>query len=260
MSAVRKLISAWMLALVVSLLLPLATPAVVVSTTHDLLAETTTTPATTAEHTTTIATGANGFSLQRTAGHQALLGLNRLLLASPEYAGRVYGTQVTGLSNALIGMSGGEGKSAAYRTGYVGSQFAAIYLTGKYADKPINFKSAPKISNPVPSRMARVVPDTPITRASGTLGRPGASDVFVTAADDIAGMNASQISQRLTIPQSPTGYRVMEFSTPSSGVASPILRTDPGFIGGGRTLGGAREFVIPNGSIPYGANTTVIRP
>jgi RHS repeat-associated protein len=121
-------------------------------------------------------------------------------------------------------------------------------------------QNAPKISNPVPSRMARVVPDTPITRASGTLGRPGASDVFVTAADDIAGMNASQISQRLTIPQSPTGYRVMEFSTPSSGVASPILRTDPGFIGGGRTLGGAREFVIPNGSIPYGANTTVIRP
>lgn len=113
-------------------------------------------------------------------------------------------------------------------------------------------------NNPIPGRMARVVPDTPITRASGTLGRPGASDVFVTAADDVAGLNAQQISQKLTIPQSPTGYRVIEFQTPNSGVASPILRTDPGFIGGGRTLGGASEFVIPNGRIPAGSTTTVV--
>jgi hypothetical protein len=27
---------------------------------------------------------------------------------------------------------------------------------------------------------------------------------------------------------------------------SPILRNNPGFVGGGRTAGGAREFVIPN--------------
>lgn len=106
------------------------------------------------------------------------------------------------------------------------------------------------VANPVPSTMARVIPEgIPAT----TLGRPGAADVFVTAADDIAGMNASQIANRLGIPQSPTGFRVFEFPTPQSGVASPVFRTDPGFIGGGLTSGGAREFVIPNGPIPPGA-------
>ncbi|NJR42025.1 MAG: hypothetical protein HC767_04590 [Akkermansiaceae bacterium] len=120
--------------------------------------------------------------------------------------------------------------------------------------------TASGVANPVPTTMARVVPDTPITRASGTLCRTGADDVFVTAANDIRGLNAQQIAERLTIPQSPTGFRVSTFPTPSSGVASPILRPDPGFIGGGRTAGGAREFVIPNGPIPLGANTTVIGP
>jgi len=102
--------------------------------------------------------------------------------------------------------------------------------------------------------MARVIPEgIPAT----TLGRPGAADVFVTAADDIAGMDASQIANRLGIPQSPTGFRVFEFPTPQSGVASPVFRTDLGFIGGGRTVGGAREFVIPNGPIPPGAVRTI---
>ncbi|MFC3851678.1 polymorphic toxin type 10 domain-containing protein [Salinispirillum marinum] len=114
------------------------------------------------------------------------------------------------------------------------------------------------LSNPIPDTLARVVPDNPITRASDTLGRPGADDVFVTAASDIRGLNASQIAERLTIPESPTGFRVIEFQTPSSGIASPVNRTDPGFIGGGRTAGGAREFVIPNGAIPDGSSTRVI--
>lgn len=99
-------------------------------------------------------------------------------------------------------------------------------------------------------QMARVIP---VGIPATTLGRPGASDVFVTAADDIAGMNASQIANRLGIPQNPTGFSIFEFSTPQSGVASPVFRTDPGFIGGGLTSGGAREFVIPNGPIPPNA-------
>ncbi len=116
------------------------------------------------------------------------------------------------------------------------------------------FPAAKTVANPVPSTMARVIPEgIPAT----TLDRAGAADVFVTAADDIAGMNASQIANRLGIPQSPTGFRVFEFPTPQSGVASPVFRTDPGFIGGGRTIGGAREFVIPNGPIPPGAVRTV---
>jgi RHS repeat-associated protein len=116
-----------------------------------------------------------------------------------------------------------------------------------------------RISNPVPSTLARVVPDTAITRASSTLGKSNVDDVFVTAANDIRGLNAKQIAERLKIPESPTGFRVTEFPTPKSGIASPINRTDPGFVGGGRTAGGAREFVIPNGPIPVGSSTRTVQ-
>ena len=66
-------------------------------------------------------------------------------------------------------------------------------------------------------------------------------------------MNSSQIATRLTIPESQTGFKVIEFATPKSGVASPALRTNPGFVGGGKTAEGAREFVIPNGPTPADA-------
>lgn len=104
-------------------------------------------------------------------------------------------------------------------------------------------------ANAVPGRVARVIPgDVNPT----TLGRPGSGDVFVTAADDIAGMTPAQIAERLTIPDS-RSFTVIEFPTPAEGLASPVLRSNPGFVGGGRTAGGAREFVIPNGPIPEGA-------
>ena len=109
--------------------------------------------------------------------------------------------------------------------------------------------------NTIPPTLARVVPNGVNAR---TLGRPGAADVFVTASEDIAGMNSAQIAQRLTIPESPTGYKVIEFSTPSEGLASPVFRADRGFVGGGYTAGGAREFVVPNGQIPSNATITNI--
>ncbi len=110
--------------------------------------------------------------------------------------------------------------------------------------------AAKGVANQVPSTMARVIPNgIPAT----TLGRPGASDVFATGASDIAGLSSKQIAQRLTIAESPTGFKVIEFATPRSGVASPVFRSDPGFVGGGRTAGGAREYVIPNGPIPADA-------
>lgn len=109
-------------------------------------------------------------------------------------------------------------------------------------------------ANPVPATMARVIPEGIPTK---TLGRPGEPDVFVTAAEDIAGMNAAEIANRLDIPLNPGGFRVVEFPTPQSGVASPILRENPGFVGRGRTRGGAREFVIPNTEIP--SNATIRR-
>ena len=114
------------------------------------------------------------------------------------------------------------------------------------------------ITNSVPKTLARVVPNTPVTRASGTLGKSGADMVYVTGARDIRGLSAKKIAERLTIPESPKGFRVIEFPTPKSGIASPVNRTDPGFIGGGRTAGGAREFAIPNRSIPSNSITRIV--
>ncbi len=112
-----------------------------------------------------------------------------------------------------------------------------------------------KISNPVPDTVARVIPGT---KARSTLGRMNADDVFVTGADDIAGLNAKQIAERLTIRDSKS-FTIIEFPTPKNGIASPVLRNDPGFIGKGRTAGGAREFVIPNQGIPKDAQIRIAK-
>ncbi|NKC15605.1 MAG: hypothetical protein GKR94_26430 [Gammaproteobacteria bacterium] len=42
-------------------------------------------------------------------------------------------------------------------------------------------------------------------------------------------------------------------------MASLVFRNNPGFVGGGRTAGGAPEFVIPNGPVPAGATTRAVR-
>lgn len=83
--------------------------------------------------------------------------------------------------------------------------------------------------------------------------------MFVTAADDIASLNASQSAQRLGIPPSRT-FTVIEFETPAGGLASPVFRNNPGFVGGGVTNGGAREFVMPNGPIPTDALIRTVGP
>ncbi len=117
-------------------------------------------------------------------------------------------------------------------------------------------QTARAVTNPIPSELARVVAGSrPLT----TLGRTGAKDVFVVAADDIAGMNAAQLWQRLTVGASDT-FTVIRFPTPASGIASPVFRNNAGFLQGGLTRGGAREFVIPNGPIPPGARITVVGP
>ncbi len=110
--------------------------------------------------------------------------------------------------------------------------------------------------NEIPSTLARVIPGK---GPFPTLGPPGRADVFVTAVEDIAGLNPAQIAERLTIPRSST-YTIFEFPTPAEGLASPVLRSDPGFVGRGFTAGGAREFVLPNGPVPSGAATRVVGP
>ena len=111
------------------------------------------------------------------------------------------------------------------------------------------------IANPVPTTVARVIPNG---INATTLGAPGAADVFVADASQLQGLNAQQIAAKLGIPESPTGFQVIQFPTPGSGLASPVFRSNPGFVGGGLTSGGASEFVIPNGPIPSGATTTII--
>ena len=112
------------------------------------------------------------------------------------------------------------------------------------------------VANPVPDRLARVVPGG---TSPTTLGRAGQADVFVTSASAIEGMGSAQLSKGLGIPSSANGFSVIEFSTNRvSSIASPINRTNPGFVGGGRTSGGLPEFVVPNGSIPEGATVRTV--
>ena len=115
-------------------------------------------------------------------------------------------------------------------------------------------KATKSIANPVPGTLARVVPGHVNPKTLGTT-----ADVFVTDAKALKGLNAKQIADKLTIPQNSSGFKVIEFPTPSSGIASPVFRNNPGFVGGGRTAGGAPEFVIPNGPLPAGATTRAVR-
>ncbi len=120
----------------------------------------------------------------------------------------------------------------------------------------------PGAGNPNDNNSVNVIPTTLARVVSGegpfeTLGPPGNNDVFVTTPEDIAGLNASQISQRLGIGQSDI-FTIIEFPTPSEGLASPINRSDPGFVGSGQTSGGATEFVIPNQTVPENATIRTV--
>jgi hypothetical protein len=76
--------------------------------------------------------------------------------------------------------------------------------------------------------------------------------VFVAAADDIADVTSSRaLAARLTLldDKGKLGegpFFVSEFDTPAEGVAVPVFRSNPGFVHGGFTAGGAREFDLPN--------------
>ena len=72
----------------------------------------------------------------------------------------------------------------------------------------------------------------------------------------IRGWNVGQRWSRC--PTYAGGFQVIEFSTPGEVLASPVIRTNPGVVGGGQTAGGASEFVIPNGPIPPGASIRLV--
>jgi hypothetical protein len=116
------------------------------------------------------------------------------------------------------------------------------------------------VRNPIPRRAARVIPLDPEQLEKVRkgelpyqfLGRPNAEDVFITAAADIRHIKTARgLAKRLTLLDYAGNLDirpklVLEFDTPLTDIASPVFRTTPGFVGRGRTAGGAREFVIPN--------------
>jgi RHS repeat-associated protein len=110
--------------------------------------------------------------------------------------------------------------------------------------------STTAVTSNIPSRLVRIIPEE--FAGSPTLGSSGAAEVFVADASAIKGItNSTDLAKRLTLLDANGNlikgpFRVIEFDTPSSGLASPFNRTNPGFINGGKTVGGASEYVLPN--------------
>jgi hypothetical protein len=76
--------------------------------------------------------------------------------------------------------------------------------------------------------------------------------VFVTAADDVRGItSAADLARRLTLVEETGGFRkgpftIIEFDNPCRTTVVPTMRSEAGWIPGGQTAGGAREWLIPN--------------
>lgn len=113
-----------------------------------------------------------------------------------------------------------------------------------------------EISNPLPAKgiYARVMPEKfAKLLQEGRIKLSPNSDSWVTAAEDLKGITSTEeMANKLTLIDKEGALRlnsnaVVEFRLKNPlGIASPINRVDPGFIGGGRTMGGAREFIIPS--------------
>jgi len=111
-----------------------------------------------------------------------------------------------------------------------------------------------KAANPLPGtrRFARAVPKDVATLIDAgctdiTLAKPEDPDVFITAAEDLARYRSqSSVERRLGLPPGQRAVVTFNLDVDVAGIASPIRRNYPEFVGGGRTRGGAREWVIPN--------------
>jgi hypothetical protein len=115
-------------------------------------------------------------------------------------------------------------------------------------------RAAEEVANPFPrtQRFARAVPENvAILIESGRtdipLGRPSDADVFITAAEDLARYRTqSSVERRLALPPGQRAIVTFKYDIEAGGIATPIRRDYPEFVGRGRTAGGAREWVIPN--------------
>lgn len=130
---------------------------------------------------------------------------------------------------------------------------AASDSTEMVADSALSVEraaSAAEEASSVPARLARVTEAK--FAGSPSLGPPGVERVFVTAAEDIEGITTSQgLAQRLTLLDDAGKLRegpfsVSTFDNPGEGLGVPVFRSNPGFVQGGFTAGGAQEFDLPN--------------
>ena len=118
-----------------------------------------------------------------------------------------------------------------------------------------------EVTNPPPNRLARVVPA--LFANAVTLAPAGRAEAFVAAAEDLEGITtALELAERLTLVDGAGSllhgpWAIIEFDAPEVGLASPVISEIPGFIGQGRTAGGAREFVIPNAVVSDLQNVTI---
>jgi hypothetical protein len=152
---------------------------------------------------------------------------------------------------ALGGLGGALGRAV---RGPRTSALADDFLPGRAPSTPANGPASASTGSAgrwePPSRMVRVVEEK--FGGTATLGHPSAARVFVAPAEDIAGVTSPRaLAERLTLLDvygklRPGPFSVTEFDTPAEGLAVPVFRTNPGFVQGGFTGGGAREFDVPN--------------
>jgi RHS repeat-associated protein len=147
---------------------------------------------------------------------------------------------------------------------YYGLQGTELYFASRILESPNqsqNINNGPN-NAPVnlPTRLIRVIEEK--FASSPTLGAPGATDVFVADATQLKGLNtSSEIAQKLTLVDQKGNlirgpFRLIEFDAPSEGLAQPFNRGNPGFINGGKTAGGATEYILPNFKVSDLKNVT----
>lgn len=184
----------------------------------------------------------------------------------------VAGAILAGLAGAGLYLGGAMVVSA-------GAPFAARFMSGpgqqamRLAQSEIGAINPGQVKavNEVPKMLARVIPPAnevpkilarviPLRDGQGTppmLGRAGDPHVFVTAAEDIAGIAPGRIAARLGITPAPR-YLIVKFPTPNIGIRTPTQFDNPLFLGRGVTSGGAREFQIMNMRIPENAVKEIV--
>lgn len=132
-----------------------------------------------------------------------------------------------------------------------------LMLSGKYVDPtgPTTMTRVIGGSVKIPTEAAKL--------AEFRLGRIDQPDVFVGAAEDIAGItSAKQLAERLALPLDKSKmFTVIEFPAIKADIACPWNRYEQfkQFLGFGVTGGGAREWVIPNIKLPSGYTIRTVK-